>query len=209
MLLEASPDRVVALCHLLSAKPRRIARASVPLLWSAGLRSGIAAFENQHRNCQHSCPAHSLVPNVGCPRNATLPNARSWDWVPRRGRSDAVCPVPALSARRACGIFRRTCGWRRGPIYGRRSRHSARPGIAFDMLGVPRSRREDDKGENEGSRDSGKCSPADRRFPIPIFRHSVLPISWSGLEPVGCRWASSALLQQQLRGPHGPMHSPK
>jgi hypothetical protein len=47
MLLEALLDSIVTLTHLLSAKPRRVARASLPLLRTAVLRLRIAAAKSQ------------------------------------------------------------------------------------------------------------------------------------------------------------------
>jgi hypothetical protein len=52
LLLEALLDGVVTFCHLLSAKPRRIAGASLVLLRSARRRSCIATSQSQHKNRQ-------------------------------------------------------------------------------------------------------------------------------------------------------------
>jgi hypothetical protein len=62
MLLEALLDGAVAIRHLLSAKPRRIARTSAPLLRRAALRLCIATAENQDGNCQQNNSAHCLLP---------------------------------------------------------------------------------------------------------------------------------------------------
>jgi anti-sigma factor RsiW len=47
VLLEALLDGIVTLAHLPPAKPRRVARASLPLLWGAILRLRIAASKSQ------------------------------------------------------------------------------------------------------------------------------------------------------------------
>ena len=61
VLLETLLDGPVTIRQLFSAKPRRIARTSAPLLRRAGLCLCIAAVENQDRNCQKDNPAHSFL----------------------------------------------------------------------------------------------------------------------------------------------------
>src|SRR5712691_12513152 len=61
VLLEALLDGMVAICHLLSAKPRRIVRASVLLLRGAGLRSRRAISQNHDGNCYQNDSAHLLL----------------------------------------------------------------------------------------------------------------------------------------------------
>jgi hypothetical protein len=61
VLLEALLDGIVAICHLLSAKPRRIVRASLLLLRGAGLRSRRATSQNQDGNCYQNDSAHLLL----------------------------------------------------------------------------------------------------------------------------------------------------
>jgi hypothetical protein len=63
VLLEALLDRGVAIRHLLSAKPRRVARASRLLLRStvSGLRQCTATPENQRGNCCQNNSAHALL----------------------------------------------------------------------------------------------------------------------------------------------------
>jgi hypothetical protein len=63
MLLKALLDGVVALGHLLSAKPRCIARASLMLLRRplSGLRSCIATSQNQQRKSYQSNSAHCYL----------------------------------------------------------------------------------------------------------------------------------------------------
>ncbi|MDB5636965.1 MAG: hypothetical protein JWP51_1873 [Bradyrhizobium sp.] len=63
VLLEALLDGVIAFRQLISAKPRRIARASLPLLRRAlsGLRSRIATSQNQRGNCYQNKSAHCFL----------------------------------------------------------------------------------------------------------------------------------------------------
>jgi len=61
VLLEALLDGIVAIRHLLSAKPRRIVRASLLLLRGAGLRSRRATSQNQDGNCYQNDSAHLLL----------------------------------------------------------------------------------------------------------------------------------------------------
>jgi len=64
VLLEALLDGVIAIRHLLSAKPRCITRAGLVLLGGAvsGFRSRIAASQNQCGNGYQNNFAHSLLP---------------------------------------------------------------------------------------------------------------------------------------------------
>ena len=61
VLLEALLDGIVTISHLLSAKPRRIVRASLLLLRRAGLRSRRAISQNHDGNCYQSDSAHLLL----------------------------------------------------------------------------------------------------------------------------------------------------
>jgi hypothetical protein len=61
VLLEALLDGIVAIRHLLSAKPRRIVRASLLLLRGAGLRSRRAISQNHDGNCYQNDSAHLLL----------------------------------------------------------------------------------------------------------------------------------------------------
>jgi hypothetical protein len=63
VLLEALLDGVIALRQLISAKPRRIARASLPFLRRAlsGLRSRIATSQNQRGNGYQNNSAHCFL----------------------------------------------------------------------------------------------------------------------------------------------------
>jgi hypothetical protein len=64
VLLEALLDGVVAIRHLLSAKPRRIARTRAAFLWRAasGLRPCTATSENQRGDGRQDNSVHFAPP---------------------------------------------------------------------------------------------------------------------------------------------------
>lgn len=101
VLLEALLDGVIAFRQLISAKPRRIARASLPLLRRAlsGLRSRIATSQNQRGNCYQNKSAHcflrgdcSLPPDFMCDRRRRVGK--------RLGRRSSAATSQAASASR-------------------------------------------------------------------------------------------------------------
>src|SRR3979490_1246054 len=65
VLLETLLDGAIAIRQLLSAKPRRIPRASTALLRSAGLRLRIAASQDQCGNCDQENSAHLFLHGAG------------------------------------------------------------------------------------------------------------------------------------------------
>jgi hypothetical protein len=64
VLLEALLDGVVAICQLLSTKPRCIARAGLMFLRRAVLRSRIAPSQNQRGNCYQDNSAHLFLQDL-------------------------------------------------------------------------------------------------------------------------------------------------
>jgi hypothetical protein len=84
------------------------------------------------------------------------------------------------SARGSRGRPRRPFGWRRGPIHRCRSRRSAGSGIARNMPGIPRSPREDRKGENDCNTDDRQRSAVDRAVPVLSIPHAALLSDYQG-----------------------------
>jgi hypothetical protein len=122
VLLEALLDGVVPFCHLLSTKPRGVARASILLLRSSpsGLRSCIATAQNQRGNCHQNDSAHSLL-HIG---PATVP-ATAIAKDNRRLRYGCVCLVIAAppsprETRRCRGVPRLSTRGRRTGFRPRR-----------------------------------------------------------------------------------------
>jgi hypothetical protein len=91
VLLEALLDGVIAFRHLISAKPRRIARASLPFLRRAlsGLGSRIATSQDQRGNGYQNNSAHCFL---HCNRSIPIRNGLRWN---RSSGGCAVSPHPS------------------------------------------------------------------------------------------------------------------
>jgi hypothetical protein len=63
VLLETLLNGIVAIGHLLSAKPRRVTRASLPLLRGAGLGQCRGTAKDQRGDCDQNDPAHWVPPS--------------------------------------------------------------------------------------------------------------------------------------------------
>jgi hypothetical protein len=64
VLLEALLNGIVAIGHLLSAKPRSVARTSLPLLRGAGLSQRSRTAKDQPGNCDQNDPVHWVPPSL-------------------------------------------------------------------------------------------------------------------------------------------------
>jgi hypothetical protein len=150
---------------------------------SSKARCGMQAGRQTIFRCGCRFRTFGMTIAIQCFSRSAQPDCRTADTGLHRERESMLsssaadsqpCDDGVASARGSRGRARRPFGRRRGPIHRRRSWRSAGSGIARNMPGVPRSTRENRKGENDCNNDDRQRSAVDRAVPVLSIAHAVL-----------------------------------